>query len=160
MGDRDLPLRLRDVIATAADQLRLGHAVEMGRLWARWRELVGPAIADHAEPTSLRGHVLRVRVDSPTWATEIGYLREEIARRANEALGREVIGEVRVWTAPGRPAAGRPDEPEARRDRLQRGPPENAAEAFARARRAWSERRTRDLGERPAEARQDRKKSC
>lgn len=94
------PVRLRDLLSSAGERLGLPAAVETGLLWRRWQEIVGPSIAQHAEPTSLRRGVLRVRADSPAWATEIGYLRDEIVRRANSAIGSAVVSEMRVWTGP------------------------------------------------------------
>lgn len=143
MGEGDGPVRLRDALADLSPRLRIGHAVEMGRLWSTWPELVGAAVAEHVEPTSLRDGVLRVRADSPTWATEIGYLREEIKRRANLFLGAEIIAEVRVWTGPGRPVRPSREDPGAPRARSTGEPARTPMEAFERARRAWIERRDR-----------------
>jgi predicted nucleic acid-binding Zn ribbon protein len=140
VGEGSEPVRLRDVLSAAAGRLRLGHPVEMGTLWARWPDIVGPAIAAHVEPTSLRERVLRVRADSPTWATEIGYLRDEIKARANVALGTDVVAEVRVWTGPGRVRAARGSGTEALAHPA-RVPARDALEALGRARRAWAARR-------------------
>lgn len=142
MGERDSLHSLRDLIGSAGRGLGLADAVATGRLWARWGEIVGDGMAAHAEPTSLREGVLRVRTDSPAWATETAYLGEEIRRRANEALGHDLVTEVRVWTAPG----------EMRREAHERrAPPQSTgggeavpvdpALALRRARRAWERRR-------------------
>jgi predicted nucleic acid-binding Zn ribbon protein len=125
-------------------RLGLDHPREVGVVWDRWRAIVGDDIAAHAEPSSLRGGLLRVRTDSPAWATEIGYLADEIRRKTNETVGRELVTEVRVWTGPG--AIGRRAEPgptpraedasAARSD-----VPDDPVEALQRARRAWLRRR-------------------
>ena len=125
----------------------IDRAAEAGALWARWGEIVGDAIAEHAEPTSLKRGVLRIRAISPAWATEIGYLKEHIIRSANEALGAALVADVQVWTGPG-PI----------RDRTARGsrasaastppagprqpPPKDPEEALERARAAWLRRRS------------------
>ena len=112
--------RIRDLLPGAARRAGVGEeAIDAGRVFRRWREVVGPQIADHAEPTSLRRGVLRVRADSPAWATEIGYLGEDIRARVNEAAGRALIAEVRVWTGPPLSRGPRP---------LHDGPPATAAE--------------------------------
>jgi hypothetical protein len=85
-------------------RIGLHRAVSTGMLWSRWDEIVGPAVAKHAEPTSLRNGVLRVRTYSPVWATEIGYLRAQIQEQANRVLQAPVVEEVRVWTNPAKPA--------------------------------------------------------
>ena len=125
-------------------RLGLDHPREVGIVWERWRDIVGQDIAAHAEPSSLRGGLLRVRTDSPAWATEIGYLTDEIRNRANETVGRELVREVRVWTGPGpmrrsRPAATASSTPAGESARTDL--PEDPAEALERARRAWLRRR-------------------
>lgn len=117
-----------------------------GIIWARWADIVGPQVAQHAEPTSLKNGVLRVRTDSPTWATEIGYLGSEIAASANREAGRKMVDRVVVWTGP-RPA-GAPSIPASSHsvNNVQKGPQLRTAssdpmEAFEAAKRAWLRRR-------------------
>jgi hypothetical protein len=134
MAERDSRLGMKDAGAT-------------GRLWRRWADIVGPGVAAHAEPTSLRAGVLRVRADSPAWATEIAYLAEEIRNRASAVVGAPLIAEVRVWTAPG-PVSGEGFEAPvgasagAQREAL----PDDPATALQRARRAWERRRRGSRG--------------
>lgn len=146
---------LRRLLGPAGQKLGLHAAVETGRIWARWAVIVGPEIAAHAQPTSLRDGILRVKADSPVWATEIGYLSSEIKKRANSVVDREVVREVRVWSGPlDPPAPPRPrsrPRPEAAVDAPPPSAPAPAVdpgaadpkEALGRAFRAWSKRRSR-----------------
>ena len=143
------PSRLRDLLSEAGSGLGVDRAVEAGVVWAKWQEIVGDAIAQHAEPTSLRRGTLKIRALSPAWATEIGYLREQIMRAANDRLGSPIVTEVQVWTS---------SEPLRRRPRAQdpkstvastsegaaKAPPDDPEEAFERARAAWLRRRSRN----------------
>jgi predicted nucleic acid-binding Zn ribbon protein len=122
-----------------------GRAVETGKVWARWTEIVGAANATHCEPTSLRRGVLRVRASSPAWAAELNYLSGAIRDRANEVAGAGVVTEVRIWTGPGpirspqrsdRPAHLEPSAAPAKRP-----PAEDPAVALERAKTAWRRRR-------------------
>ena len=138
---------MRDLLAPVAEGLGMDAPNESGRLWAAWRDLVGDHIADHAEPTSLRGGVLRIRADSPVWATEVGFLGEHIRARVNEHMGKNAVAQVRVWTGPGRVSqrsrAGDRKEADAVAP-SRRGPgPESPEEALERARRAWAQRADR-----------------
>ena len=137
------PHRIKDLLQGVGERLGFGGAIETGLVWSRWNDIVGDTVAAHAEPTSLREGVLRVRTDSPTWATEVGYLGQEIKRAANQVAGRELVSEVRVWTAPGSidgPTRVAPDlrrtevRSTSERDQLD---PETALE---RARKAWERR--------------------
>lgn len=140
--------RLRDLLSEAGSKLGMDRAAEAGALWARWEEVVGPTIAGHAEPTSLRRGVLKIRTDSPSWATELGYLREHVMAAANDLLGVGIVTEVQVWTAPGairksgskRPAVA---DDSAAGEVFRRPPVEEPAEAFERARAAWLRRRSK-----------------
>ena len=94
------PVRLGDALN---DVKAPGGArpADIARLWSAWPALAGATVCAHVEPTSLREGVLRLRADSPVWATEVGYLADHIRARANEVLEGPVVREVRVWTGPG-----------------------------------------------------------
>lgn len=145
----DGPQPLRGLLSGAAGRFGLDDALTTGTLWKRWREIVGPDVAAHAEPTSLRGGVLRVRADSPVWAHEIGYLVEEIRTRANEALGTPAVMEIKVYNAPGHASPGPQEQgPSGRGEAAPASPagevPEAPEEALRRAREAWSRRASGD----------------
>ena len=134
-------------------RLGIGAARATGAIFATWPGIVGPSVAAHAAPTSLRDGVLRVRADSPVWATEITYLGDAIRTQANEAVGRDVVHRVEVWTGPPSTAPGphthgpapssAPSAPAA--SDLPEGPAEarDPSTALERARRAWEARRGR-----------------
>ncbi len=137
------PHRIKDLLQGVGERLGFGGAIETGLVWSRWNDIVGDTVAAHAEPTSLREGVLRVRTDSPTWATEVGYLGQEIKRAANQVAGRELVSEVRVWTAPGSVNVPGRTAPDRRRTEVpapsgrSQLDPETALE---RARKAWERR--------------------
>jgi hypothetical protein len=136
--------RIRDLLPGAARRAGVGEdAIDAGRVFRRWRDVVGPHIADHANPTSLRRGVLRVRADSPAWASEIAYLGDDIRARVNEAAGRDLVEEVRVWTGPATGTARPPEGvvPPALARPSRKEPAAEPVEALERAREAW--RRTR-----------------
>ena len=151
MSDRD-PVRLKDVLEGFTGPKGFGAPLDAGRLWREWRSIVGDGIAAHAEPTSLRNGVLRVRTESPAWATEIGYLADVIKTEANRRLGKDVVSAVRVWT--GAPRKSPSEAPEATSDRppgpVGEGVSSDAGStpreadpltALERARRAWQRAR-------------------
>jgi hypothetical protein len=148
---RGSPQGIRDVLAKLSRRLGLPDPGKTGAVWGRWEELVGAEIAGHARPSSLRDGVLRVRADSPAWAHELGYLREEIKGRVNDGLGQPVVAEVRVYTAPPGPGSTGLVEREKEVERgpvaaLRAAPPAGPEEALERARLAWLRRRKRRLG--------------
>jgi len=141
-------VRIRDVLDGLSTRVGLGRSRDASVIWSRWTEIVGDAIGAHAEPSSLREGVLKVRADSPAWAAELGYLAADIRTRANSLIGREAVVEVRVWTGPGRvggttkraatAAKTTPSAPD------KRPPASDPLEAFERARAAWRRRHSRE----------------
>ena len=67
-------------------------------VFSRWSALVGPVIASHAHPVSLRDDLLVVNVDDPTWGTELRYRAQELLARiaGNVGHGSPTRMEVRV----------------------------------------------------------------
>jgi hypothetical protein len=148
--------RLRDLLVGATRPLGVGDPGATGEVWARWRTWVGATVADHAEPTSLRSGVLKVRTESPAWATEIAYLASEIKSRVNDGVGHELVREVRVWTGPGTLAAEPAPAPVPESSRgmaagAVASAPTEPTEALERAHRAWKARRQprRQIGKKP-----------
>lgn len=139
------PASLKGLLGGAAARFGLDDALSTGTLWRRWHDVVGPDLAAHAEPTSLRAGVLRLRADSPVWAHEIGYLAEDIKRRVNEHLGQAIVTEVRVWSAPGEtpppPAAPAPRRASEASEGGAEKVPDDPLKALDRARSAWLARR-------------------
>lgn len=110
------------------DPQRLGSAVDRlvrergwqaeaaaGGLVARWREIVGPDLAEHVVPESFepgpdgRGGRLLLRASSTAWATQLRMLLPSLRSRLDAELGGGVIRDVRVVgpAAPVRPAGPR-----------------------------------------------------
>ncbi|HJP65520.1 MAG TPA: DUF721 domain-containing protein [Actinomycetota bacterium] len=72
----------------------------VGGLARQWPSVVGERLAEESRPAGLEAGVLTIKVSSAAWATQIGFLAEEVARRANEVIGAVVVGSVRVLVDP------------------------------------------------------------
>ena len=100
-------------ISNALDRLskRLGgpSSAVLRTIFGRWEELVGPAVAAHVRPISLRGTTLVVAADTPAWATQVTWLGPDLARKVNEDLGASTVTSVEARV---RPAASAPKGPE------------------------------------------------
>jgi predicted nucleic acid-binding Zn ribbon protein len=134
---------LHEALEAVTRRLGLNFARETGAVWSRWTEVVGPVIASHAHPSSLRRGVLRVRTESPVWATEIGYLSGEIRDKINSMLGMELVSQVRVWTGPAPALGSRLPSPRerlsgARRTSSRRDHDRDPKDALKAAKAAWA----------------------
>jgi predicted nucleic acid-binding Zn ribbon protein len=79
---------------------RLTDAAVIGR----WPQLVGPEIADHCAPVSLRDGELLLQAESTAWATQLRMLQRQILARLADAVGRDVVRRLRVVGPSGRPS--------------------------------------------------------
>ena len=69
--------------------------LEGAALWSHWNDVVGPAIADKAQPLSFRGGVLWVAVQTAAWMQELQYLTETIMDGLNRACGQSLVSDIR-----------------------------------------------------------------
>ena len=65
-------------------------------MFARWPELVGEEVAQHATPESFADGTLVVRTDSTAWATQLKLLAPAVVRRLNEDLGHGTVTLIEV----------------------------------------------------------------
>ena len=79
-------------VADSLDRVTRAFGAPRARLLAavfsRWEELVGPEIARHAQPRSLRGGVLVLTADQPAWATQLRYMAAGAAGARPSRCGR------------------------------------------------------------------------
>jgi len=71
---------------------RLTDATVLGR----WPQLVGPEIADHCTPVSLRDGELVLQAESTAWATQLRTLQRQMLGRIAAGVGRDVVRRIRV----------------------------------------------------------------
>ncbi len=65
-------------------------------VFARWDEVVGPDIAGHARPVSLRAGVLTLAVDHPTWAAQLRFMTADLLARIAAATTAEEVREIHL----------------------------------------------------------------
>lgn len=111
MKPRRRPRRLlqQGVLSAGRDPLMIGDQVDRlvgdrgwqvdvaaGSVMGRWPEIVGRDVAEHCEPVTFEAGVLSVRADSTAWATQIRLLSSSLLGRIAEAVGPDVVVELRV----------------------------------------------------------------
>ncbi|WP_432484799.1 DciA family protein [Kineococcus esterisolvens] len=70
--------------------------VAVGGAFGRWDAVVGPELAGHCAPESLKDGTLVVRAESTAWATQVRLLTSVLVRRLDEELGHGVVVKVVV----------------------------------------------------------------
>ncbi len=91
--DRGLQ-RLNGVLQGVVARLGLRRDLDDYRVFDAWERIVGAQIARNAQPTRLDSKRLVVTVKSAVWMQELSLFREEIRRKLNEWMGREMISEI------------------------------------------------------------------
>ena len=70
------------------------------RVFGRWSDLVGEAVAAHSRPVSMRGPTLVVAVSDPAWATQLRFLEHDLVERLRTELGPNAIDAIEVRVRP------------------------------------------------------------
>jgi predicted nucleic acid-binding Zn ribbon protein len=82
-------------------ELGLEESAAGWRAVSEWPALAGERVARRARATGFRDGVLTVEVEGSAWMHELGFLKRELVRRANEHIGVPVVREVRFVLARG-----------------------------------------------------------
>jgi len=85
-GDKG-PRSIDTSLDALSNHLGLGNSLGLGRLFARWEQIVGPAMASHVQPVRLDAEVLVVNVDHPAWATEVRHFSDDLLDKVAAATG-------------------------------------------------------------------------
>jgi predicted nucleic acid-binding Zn ribbon protein len=87
-------------LGTAIDSLLTERGWELaaatGSVFGRWAQIVGPDLAGHTTPESLRDGELVIAADSTAWATQLRLLAAQLVRRLNTELGDGTVLRVKV----------------------------------------------------------------
>jgi len=83
----DGPMRMDEALGALTGRLGMASAAVTGTVFARWEELVGPAVAQHVRPLKIDGATLVVSADHPAWAVQIRHLSAQVLERLREATG-------------------------------------------------------------------------
>lgn len=78
---RGAPKLVADILDRVAAPIFASPEAGAHRIWPAWMEAVGPDIARHTEPVTIREGVLHVRVDASVWVTQLTFLKPEILNK-------------------------------------------------------------------------------
>ncbi|HEX3517869.1 MAG TPA: DUF721 domain-containing protein [Solirubrobacteraceae bacterium] len=93
---RRAPRMLSSALETLASSI--APATVLGRVQGVWEAAAGPAISASARPTAERDGVLTLTCEAAVWAQELKLMADELIPRLNEALGEQLVHELRCRT--------------------------------------------------------------
>ncbi len=98
---------IRPILERTLKKLDLEIKIKEGKIWEIWDEAVGSTIARNAQPESIRGRVLFVRVSTSAWMQQLQFIKERIIEKLNESLGKTLVKSIsfRLGTLPSRSPA-------------------------------------------------------
>lgn len=94
------PAPLSTVLQQAIKASRIDVDLDAHRLWQKWGGVVGPAIGENTRPEAIKGKLLIVNVSSAPWMQQLQFLKPELIEKLNEALGKELVGDIRFKIGP------------------------------------------------------------
>lgn len=65
------------------------------KLWMKWREVVGDAIADNSEPVGLQRGLLYVWVKNSVWMQQMYFLKSQIKSSINTKFKKGFVKDIR-----------------------------------------------------------------
>lgn len=81
------PVPISESLDSVMRSLRGTDRIQIGGVFGRWDDAVGPAVAAHVRPVRLDERVLTVEADDPAWATQVKFLSATITARLAEVAG-------------------------------------------------------------------------
>lgn len=67
---------------------------DLVKVWSIWDQAVGEAVAKNARPGAFKGKLLLVNVNSSTWAHQLQFLKKDLIKKVNNALGKNLVEEI------------------------------------------------------------------
>ena len=85
---------IKDILQGILSGSNLRFNAADAEIWEIWDEVVGPAIAEHAQPSNINKKKLWVRVAEPIWLQELEFVAGTIKDKINDKLGRKAVEKV------------------------------------------------------------------
>jgi predicted nucleic acid-binding Zn ribbon protein len=93
------PRQISESLDRVARRLGAPASSTLAVVFGRWEEMVGPEIAAHCKPLSLRDGVLALGVDQPAWASQLRYMTADLLVRLAEGTGTSEVREIHIKVA-------------------------------------------------------------
>ena len=89
-----------NIIGNVLETCRNDFDGNLAQVWGRWDRAVGDGIAKNARPEAFKGKLLLVNVTSSTWMHQLQFLKNDIIKQINHALGQNLVEEIKFKIGP------------------------------------------------------------
>jgi len=104
MSDSDKGRRqfvhIGDVIPELLRKSRPQKDASLVRVWDIWEQALGASIAANTRPAAFKGSLLIVNATSSSWLQQLRFLKPEIIRKVNLALGGTPVEDIKFKIGP------------------------------------------------------------
>ena len=90
----DKPKPIGNALQDFLDRFPQKKKLKQGMVLSSWKEVVGERIASQTSDLHFEGDKLVMKVSNQVWRHEIHANRFSIAKRLNEKVGSQVVGEL------------------------------------------------------------------
>lgn len=91
---------LGDILSEVVAGYRRRPEGRLSIIWEIWDGAVGETIAENARPAAFKGDLLLVHVSSSVWLQQLRFIKQEIMKKVNTALGNESVREIKFKIGP------------------------------------------------------------
>ncbi len=96
--ERDLT-HIKAILDTALNNFRAASDQDMTKIWDMWDKVVGEVISENAKPGAFRDGVLIINVSSSVWLQQLGFLKHDMIKNLNRAIGKNIIKTIKFKIA-------------------------------------------------------------
>ncbi|MGD2030357.1 MAG: DUF721 domain-containing protein [Desulfobacterales bacterium] len=93
-------VHIGNIIPNVLKTCRTDFDENLTQVWGKWSGAVGDDIAKNARPKAFKGKLLLVNVTSSTWMHQLQFLKKDIIKQINHALGKELVEEIKFKIGP------------------------------------------------------------
>ena len=87
--------KIGNVFTQLFSDLGIDKAIQQNMAVAQWSEIVGERIAEISEAERIEKGVLFVKVNSPVWRNELGFMKSSLINSVNEALAKNIVKDIK-----------------------------------------------------------------
>jgi len=87
-------VHIGDIIDGVLKTCRSDCYGELSQVWNLWAGAVGEVIARNTKPEAFKGRMLLVHVNSPPWMHQLQFLKKDIIKKINSALGNDLVNDI------------------------------------------------------------------
>ncbi len=95
------PTPLAGLLTQVLGELGVAERLAQTQVLLNWSTVVGPLLAAQTRPLRVsRGGRLEVAVPSASWRTQLAFMRADLIRRLNDAVGHPVVRDLILLNQP------------------------------------------------------------